>query len=182
MAQKQGVKSLKFLNRYREPLTVVDMSHSGVDEINQNLEIMNNDESNEFVDDESDKHGAYWPDLEEEPDGLLSDSDVVTRTQPKTLWRWGRWDCTLSRSPCIFGTLPLFLYFCRTRLWHFRVKIYDLVVGPLRWGRPLCSFVGYCDYSDPFLWTRVLHHHCSFLPYYIIDKIGTKNEKTHVRN
>ena len=64
---------------------MVDMSRSGVGEINQNPEIMNNDESNEFVDDESDEHSAYLPDLEEEPDGLLSDSDVVPRTQPKIL-------------------------------------------------------------------------------------------------
>ena len=34
MAEKQGVKSLKFLNRYREPLTPADMSQSTAEDLN----------------------------------------------------------------------------------------------------------------------------------------------------
>ena len=73
MAEKQGVKTLKFLNRYREPLTSADMSQSTAEELNWHLENIEDDES-EFVDIESDKHSAYLPSPEMDTGGLLSES------------------------------------------------------------------------------------------------------------
>ena len=74
MAKKQGVKSLKFLNRYREPLTPVDMLQSNTEELNQNLEYIEGSGS-EFIDMEDDEHSAYLPSPDEDTDELSSDSE-----------------------------------------------------------------------------------------------------------
>ena len=66
MAKKQGVKSLKFLNRYRQPLTPADMSQSTAEEIRGNLEIIDGNGS-EFIDIEDDEHSAYLPSPDEDP-------------------------------------------------------------------------------------------------------------------
>ena len=74
MAEKQGVKSLKFLNRYREPLTPVDVAEENASGLSRHLSNTEDDEL-EFVDSESDEHSAYLPSPDDETGGLLSESD-----------------------------------------------------------------------------------------------------------